>query len=1086
MPLQSNGPARSIFIILLLLGSYSVFSQKTIKGSVVNKSDNLPVQGASITVKGSSTGTQTTEAGTFSFNVPKDNSVLVISAVGFASQELSAAGKTDIGVIALVASNSTLNEIVVTGYSAQRKKDIIGAVSVINTEDLKATPAANLASQLQGRAAGVTVSSTGAPGAAAVVRVRGFQSFGNNNPLYIIDGVPTEDPSLLNPQDVESIQVLKDATASAVYGTRAANGVLIITTKQGKAGRTQVTYENYTGVQIVTDAMKPDLLNTAEYIEYLKRSNAPSHRVFGTSPATFAIPDYIIVSGAFKGGVAAGDPKANPSLYSLDPLYQILQTPKDGTNWFDEISRKGIIQSHQITAAGGTEKALYSVGLNYFNQQGVFKYTKYERYTVRANTAIKPKTWLRFGENLQVSFENRLGGDQRGEDGAWSQAYRMVPYIPVYDIKGGFGGNAVGESGNGTNPIANLIRNKDDKNQFYKVFGNAFAEVIPLPYITARTSIGVDLGNQFERDIFRKTYERAENQATTQLTERVYNYLNWTWTNTLTFQKTIATNHDLKVLVGTEAIRRNFKVTRAFGQRFDFDNADFISLDRAGLQSGDRNVFAYNSGQANVPGIGSVTISSLFGRIDYSFQGKYLINGTLRRDGASVFGPENRYANFPSAGIGWRISQENFMKSIGWLTDLKLRAGWGRVGSIGNVPVLNQYSTYTSTAGGTNYDINGTNTSSVTGYRVATIGNPTTKWETTESKNVGLDMSLLNGKWDLSVNVFKNDTKDLLVDRLRNSLEALSTQPQENIGTMRNTGFEISVNNKGTITGDLQYDVSLNFSHYKNQLIKMNNEGTVRFVGLDRLSNALVTKAGIPISSFWGYQIDGFYNTAADVTSGPKIGGAPGKIGTWKYKDISGPNGKPDGDITTDDQTVLGNPHPKFQLGGNLGLNWKAFDFNAFLFWNYGNKIYNYTKYYTDMRVFVGGVSKRLLNDTWTPQNMNAKLPQLQTGADGFTGFVTGNSNSYYVEDGSYLRAKTVQLGYTFPKRLVEKLTLTNIRIYLQAQNLFTITKYSGADPDLSLINNDVNNIRSDTYIGVDRAGFPNPKQFLFGINVSF
>ncbi len=666
--------------------SLTILAQKRVTGKVT-ANDTTPIPGASIQVSGTSVGTVTFNDGSFSLNVPEGRNTLIVSYVGFGRKEVAIGNGTDLRIALAEDASQGLNEVIVTGYTAQQKKDIIGAISVINTEDLKATPSPNLAAQLQGRAAGVTVSSTGAPGAAAVVRIRGFQSFGNNNPLYIIDGVPTEDPSQLNPQDIESIQVLKDATASAVYGTRAANGVLIITTRQGKVGRTQVTYENYVGMQVITDGMKPDLLNTPQYIEYLKGSSAPSHRVFGANAASFAIPDFFVVSGPFKGGVAASDPRANASLYSLDPLYQIYKTSPTGTNWFDEISRQGIIQSHQITAAGGTEKALYSVGLNYFNQQGVFKFTKYERYTVRANTSIRPKTWLRFGENLQVSFEDRLGGDQRGEDGAWSQAYRMVPYIPVYDINGGFGGNAVGESGNGTNPIVNLIRNYDDKNQYYKIFGNAFAEVIPLPYITARTSIGVDLGNQFERDIFRKTYERAENQGTTQLTERVYNFVNWT--NTLNFQKTIAENHELKVLLGTEAIKRNYKVTRAFGQRFDFDNADFISLDRSGLQSGDRNVLNFNAGQANVPGIGSTTIASLFGRIDYTFQGKYLLNGTLRRDGASVFGPDNRYASFPSVGIGWRVSEENFMKPVSWITDLKLRGGWGRVGSIGNVPVLN-------------------------------------------------------------------------------------------------------------------------------------------------------------------------------------------------------------------------------------------------------------------------------------------------------------------------------------------------------------------------------------------------------------
>jgi TonB-linked SusC/RagA family outer membrane protein len=728
---------------------------------------------------------------------------------------------------------------------------------------------------------------------------------------------------------------------------------------------------------------------------------------------------------------------------------------------------------------GGTEKALYSVGLNYFNQDGVFKYTGYERYTVRANTNFKPTNFLSFGENLQISYEDRIGGDQRGEAGAWSQAYRMVPYIPVYDVNGGFGGNAVGESGNGTNPIAQLIRDFDDKNNFYKLFGNVFAEVAPLKSLTARTSMGLDFGNQFQRDLSRKTYERAENQGTTQLTERLYNYLNWTWTNTLTFQKTIAANHDLKVLAGAEAIKRKFKVTRAFGQSFDFDDADFISLDRAGLASGDRNVFNFDN--ANVPGIGTVTIASYFGRMDYTYKGKYLLNATFRRDGASVFGPEHRYANFPSIGLGWRISQESFMKGISWLTDLKLRAGWGKVGSIGNVPVLNQYYTYTSTAGGTNYDINGGNNAASPGYRLGTIGNPSTKWETTESRNIGLDLSVLEGKWDFTLNIFNNDTKDLLVERLRNSLEPVVTQPQDNIGTMKNKGFELSLNNRGKVTGSLNYDVSLNFSQYKNELVKMNQEGTVRLVNLDRLNGALITRAGIPISSFYGYQINGFYNTQADVDKGPKINGAPGQIGTWKYADVDG-----DGNITTADRTILGNPHPDFQLGANLGLTWKNFDFSTFLFWNQGNEIYNYTKYYTDMRVFVGGVSTRVLNDTWTPQNTNAKLPQLQPGANGFTSFVTGNSNSYYVEDGSYLRAKTIQLGYTIPKKVVDKIKLSSIRLYVQAQNLFTITKYTGPDPDLSLINNTVNNITTDTYIGVDRAGFPNPKQFIFGLNVSF
>lgn len=1067
MPLRLATRRFLTAVCLTFLSSVALAQQKTVTGKVTD-ANNQSIAGATVSVKGTNTATQTGADGSFSLNVPA-GATLVVTFVGFESQEVAVADKNTISV-GLRNSAGNLNEVVVTGYSSQRKKDIIGAVTVVDMENVRSIPAANLGAQLQGQAAGVTVSSTGAPGSPAVVRIRGFQSSGNNNPLYVIDGVPTEDPSVLNPQDVESMQVLKDATATAIYGTRAANGVIIVTTKQGRSGRTNVSYETFVGIQQITNGQYPEMLNNQEYMEYLRRTGATKHVALGNGP--FAIPDYIIVSPGFKGGVSASDPRAAANLYSLDPLYQILKTTPEGTNWFDAISRKGVIQSHQLSANGGTDKLNYSVGLNYFNQQGTFKFTGYDRYTARANTTFKPKSWLRFGENLQVSWENRLGGDQRGEGGAWSQAFRMVPYIPVYDINGGFGGNGVGESGNGTNPVANLVRSKDDKNQNIRLFGNVFAELQPIKSVVLRTSMGIDAGDNFGRFISRKTYERAENQGTTQLTEQASRYLNWTFTNTATFQQVFGGVHDVKVLAGTEAIRRKFRQIRAFGQRFDFDNSDFINLNRAGNQSGDRNVFT--------DGEQIITISSLFGRLDYAFDGKYLLNATVRRDGASVFGPANRYGIFPSVGLGWRLSEEGFMKGISWISDLKLRGGWGTVGSISNANALNAISTFSSTPGTTNYDIDGNNTSSSTGYRPGNIGNPDSKWETTESKNIGLDLSVLNGKWNFTLDAYQNDTRDLLVRRQRNSMDIIANQPLDNVGTMRNRGFEFQINNRGKITGDLGYDWSLNFTHYKNKMTKFNNEGTPFFQGLDRFSNALITRAGLPISSFYGYQIMGFYNSQADVDKGPKLAGQPAKIGTWMYKDVNGDN-----NINGDDVTVLGNPHPDFTLGGNFSLNYKAFDFNMFLFWNYGNEIYNYTKWYTDMRGFVGGVSKRVLYDSWTPQNQNAALPILQPGQDGYNvpgGFVTSQSNSYYVEDGSYLRAKTLQLGYTLPRNATGKIGLQNVRLYVQAQNLFTITKYTGADPDLSLINNN----GTDLYTGVDRSGFPNPKQFLFGLNVSF
>lgn len=1074
---QNQLPSKAKLLPMLILSiflSTVAFAQKNVIGKVTNATDNQPIAGATVAVKGNKNVATTTAAdGTFSITVPAGNSILIISSVGFDEIQMDV-NKTSNFTAALKTRTGSLNEVVVTGYSTQRKKDIIGAVAVVNIADLKSTPAANLGAQLQGRATGVTVSGSGAPGSPAVVRIRGFQSGGNNEPLYVIDGVPTSDPSLINPQDVESMQVLKDGTASAIYGTRAANGVVIITTKQGRSGRSVLSYETYIGTQQVTKGMRPEMLNNSEYIEYLKRSGATSHPVFGTAP-NFALPDYIINSSNFKGGVSASDPKANADLYSLDPLYQILKTSPAGTDWFDAVLQNGLIQSHQVSATGGTDKATYSVGLNYFDQKGTIKLTNFKRYSVRANTSFKPTSWLRLGENLQVSYQTSLGGEQRGEGGAWSWAYRMVPYIPVYDIKGGFGGNGVGSSGNGSNPVANLIRDQDDKNLTTRLFGNVFAEIQPVKWVTLKTSFGADLWTNLSKDISRKTYERSENQGSTQLTEWTNNAIDWTWTNTATFQKTFG-DHDVKVLVGAEAIRRYFKQNNAFGQNFDLDNADFISLANAGTAAGDRDV---NRG---VAGESTVTIFSQFGRLDYAFRNRYLLNGTIRRDEASVFGENNRVGNFPSIGFGWRMSEEEFMKSVTWITDLKLRGGYGSVGSISNVGAFNAFNTFRTGPGFGNYDLNGTNTSAMLGYRANTLGNASTKWETTVSKNIGLDLSVLGGKWVFDLNVYQNDTKDLLIPRTRLPIEPLITQPAENIGTMRNTGIELSVTNKGVITGDLTYDVQVNFSRYKNELVKLNEAGAPNYYGLDRFSNAIKIDQGLPLSTYWGYQIDGFYNTQDDVTKGVKINGGPGKIGTWKYKDLNG-----DGDITSADAGVIGNPHPKFQMGFNINLNYKQFDFSSFFFWNYGNDIYNYTKWYTDMRGFVGGVSKRVLYDSWTESNHNAKLPLLQDGFVVKGNIVTGESNSYYIESGSYFRAKNIQIGYTLPTSLMNRLRLQKIRLYVQAQNLFTITKYTGADPDLSVQRAQRNAGSAGDYIlGVDQSGFPNPKQYLFGLNVTF
>lgn len=1069
-----HGVGKAFPILLMaLLFSAGAYAQKTVTGKVTGGAAGTPVIGATVTVKGTQVATTTNSEGNFSINVPSGRNTLVVSFVGFAEQEVDVSDLSAV-TVNLVEAQGSLGEVVVTGYTSQRKKDIVGSVAVVSSKELNLTPVSNIGTQLQGRAAGVTVSASGAPGAGAVVRIRGFASYNNNNPLYIIDGVPTTDVTKFNPQDVETMQILKDASAASIYGSRASNGVIIITTKQGKAGKIQLTYDGYIGFQSISKSQMPDLLSTPEYLDYLQKTTASTytHPVFGAN-GSFKIPDYIIVSPTYKGGAAASDPRANPDLYTIDnysSIYQILKTSQ-GTNWFDEISRNGIIQSHQVSAAGGTDKSTYSIGMNYFNQQGTFINRGFERYTVRANTSFRPKSFLRIGENLQISYEDRQGGEERAEGDAWASSFRMVPYIPVYDINGGFGGNGVGESGNGDNPIARLDRTKDNTNNWARIFGNVFADVYFTKWLTGRTSFGWDYGSNYAKNFTKRTYERSENVATAQLNEQSWYYSNWTWTNTLQFNKTIAENHDVKVLIGTEAIKNSSRGVQGYREGYDFETPDFVSI---------------NTGQATILGnvvninTGRSSLASYFARLEYGFKNKYLVNANFRRDGASVFGPENRWANFPSFGVAWRVSEEGFMKGINWLNDLKFRAGWGQMGSFANIPGVNPYYTFVSSPGRTNYDINGGNTSASQGYRAGQEGNPFTKWETTETLNFGLDASMFNGALDVTLDWYKKDTKDLLATQNRNGLEPLINKPFINVGDMRNTGFEVTVNHRGSFARDWRYNVGINYSMYKNEMIKINDEGTPLIVGLERLGNALRTTTGQPISSFHGFIVDGFWQDDADIAKGPAMDGAV--VGSWKYKDINN-----DGKIDDNDRTFLGNPHPDFQMGINLGLGWKGFDFTAFFFWNQGNEIYNYTKYYTDMRVFVGGVSKDVLYNSWTPTNRNAKLPKLgpQGPENGFTSFTTSTSNSYYVEDGSYFRAKTLQLGYTLPRSLVNKASMENVRIYIQAQNLFTFTKYTGADPDLSIISRDPGG-QGDRYMGVDLSGFPNPKQFLFGLSVTF
>lgn len=1088
MPSKFTWIVKRLIIALLLLGLNSVYAQQTVTGKIINKTGNVPISGASIKVRGSNVGTQTGDDGSFSLNVPKNNSVLQISVVGFENVEVPVNGRSSLGTLSLNPTASTLNEIVVTGYTTQRKKDITGSVSVVNAKELVANPGSNVESLLQGRASGVTVGTSGVPGAGASIRIRGFTTFNQNEPLYVVDGARVGSITDLNPNDIESLQVLKDASSAAAYGAAAANGVIIITTKRGK-GKSKVAYDGYYGVQSLTKQY--DLLNTEEYGRYLlllqKGIPGQTNTTFnlgqynGGKPTTDQpiIPEYILAGTA--SGVQAGDPAADPSKYQLNlndvngpGTYLIVPANKTGTDWMKAITQIAPMQSHNISVSGGSEAGNYLLGLGYFNQEGIIKFTGYKRYSIRANTNFVIKNRVRVGENLQLSYIDNNGFDNQSEGNAISMAYRMQPIVPVYDLKGNFAGTRGSNLGNASNPYANLYRNKDNKDRKIGVIGSVYAEVDFLKYFTAKSVLGMDYGTNNYYYFGVPAYENAEGRGGIgNFGEgQRYNY-QMTWYNTLSFHKLFGDRHDVRALLGTEMVEGG-------GRGVDGNTNNFFSFNR--------NFWQINSGLNTTPRGSSYEYrfrkqSPVIATVNYNYEDRYLLSTSFRRDGSSnAFGPENKFGDFYSVSGGWRISEEPFMRNrISWLNDLKLRAGWGTLGNdnIRDFGFLTSYSADLFNAG---YPIDGSNTGFSPGLRHNSIGNPNIKWEQSATVNVGLDATLFHNSLNLVVDVYNRTTTDLLYERQLDPVlfGNVSRQPV-NIGEMKNKGIDIGLNYRTDIGKDFKFDAGLTFSLYRNTVGEIADpffEGS-----RSRIDPFNRSVTGQPISSFYGYIIDGFFQTQAEVDALEQDNKG---IGKWRYKDISGSGGKPDGKITPDDRTFMGSPHPNFTAGINLNASYKNFDITTFLYWKAGGEIVNYVRYWTDFNTFQGNRDRRVLYDSWTPDNRNAKLPVLDA-SDGASGQVPV---SYYVEPGGYLRLRNLSVGYSLPANVLKTAGIDRLRIYVQAQNLFTITKYTGLDPEITtqrVGRGDYRAARSDANsLGVDYGNFPTPRIITAGVNLTF
>ena len=1066
--------------VVLALLTLNVWAQNKLTGRVTDGDGPLP--GVSVLVKGTNTGSTTDGDGKFTINNVPTTATIVVSYIGFLTQEIAVGNRSNVD-ITLQSDTKTLSEVVVTGYGVQAKKDITGAVASLDAKQLLNVPAANLGQAMQGKITGVTVGNDNSPGGGVAVRIRGFGTVNDNSPLYVVDGVPTKgNLATLNVGDIESMQVLKDASASSIYGSRAGNGVVIITTRKGKGGKPKFTYDGYYGQQSPWKSL--DLLNSDDYLKFYweGRTNLANETrlVDGKLPATPTLPNIPFFGGATAtpsypdfyvlpvGRLLEGDARANPDLYNYNNRYLITKVNKQGTNWLDEIFNAAPLQNHQIGVSGATENARYAISGNYFDQQGIMAFTSFKRYSLRANTEFSVNKKIRVGENLQVSYAERVGqsNGNQSESNPVSFAYRLQPFIPVTDIKGYYAGTAGDPAlSNSRNPLAELFRNKDNKGKDIRLFGNVYADIDLLKDLTFRTSIGVDYATFNLRNYRANDPESAEAVGVNSLgTSNSFDW-SWTWYNTLTYTKTLADKHRFTLLAGTESIK-------SYAEFFTGSRTGFISDDLPNryLSAGSREI-------ANTGGAGESRLASEFGRLNYAFDNKYLVDFTLRRDRSSRFAKAFRSAIFPAASVGWVLTEESFLKGINWLSFAKVRVGYGQTGNqeIGN---YNSFSTFGSAPENSFYNLTGSISSPTQGYDLAQFGNSEAKWETTTSTNFGLDARFLKNKLGVTFDVYSRRTTDMLFPVEIQFTQGVAAAPFRNIGEMLNKGVELGITYDGQINKDLSFNVGVNYSNYRNEVVKTNGNPATLYPGFSNLrlptGTVSYTQQGRPLASFYGFTTDGIFQTDKEASEYlPQFGGAYNKAGFFKFKDTNG-----DGKIDNSDIGLIGSPHPKFMLGLNLGVTYKGFQLDLMGQGVFGNKIFNYVRYWTDFPTFAGNRSRFVYENSWRPGKTDATAPIF-----GIKEQFSSLPSNYYLEDGSYFRMTNVQLTYNLPKLITSKIGLGNCAVYVQGQNLATFTKYTGLDPEVNLRNY---NAGSDRMLGVDEGTYPAYRGLLMGLRLGF
>ena len=1041
---------------------------KVISGTIKDIK-GLLMPGVNVVLKGTTTGLTTDNNGNFMLSVPFDAKMIVISFIGMKTQELAIGANTNFNII-LIEQTTNLVEVIATGYSKQSKRDVTGAISTISAEVISQTPVTDIGSILQGRIAGVSVDEQGGPGNISNVRIRGFGTNGNNDVLYVIDGVQIRGGSnLFNTNDIETMTILKDPSITSLYGAEGGNGVIVITTKSGKLGTPKLEFNSYSSFE--STIKYPKMLSPQQYANsywgYLKNSGLPQNDLYYGNGKTAVLPDYIIEKQAGVPSVlASGNPASDPSLYNLSS-YRILKTNQIGTDWMRAMLGTSLTQNHQLSLSGATEKSSYALSLNYLDNKGILLDTYFKRYSLRVNTEFKPAKWLKIGENVQFSYSegNSVSGGNHNPQGLIADLYQRSPLIPIRDIAGNYSGpkgvpdNLALHPG-GNNPVYGQSSSRANNKGFNSgVMGSVYADIEPLKGLVFETKIGIQF-NPYSYRYFNDTIPQNVYTAPyNSFTEGGGWSSDWRWLNKVSYDFTIHQIHKISAFAAYEA--------RQFISRYNSGatpNLPYTIPSYLNLSNGAPNL---NGGPYNTVGGGSdeATNNSVFGSINYSLLDKYLFSYVIRTDGSSKFGPLSKYGTFPSYSLGWRVSKEKFMENISWINELKFRAAIGTNGNdaIPSGLYLNQYNTNTYVS---SYDLGGLNNAAQTGVGLYQIGNPYIHWETNQTTNLGFDASLLNNQMNIAFSWFDRQTKGLLGVPPVSGLAGDALAPYENIMKFSNKGIELELGYKNKIR-ELGYDLNFNISTYKNNVDYIDNDPNAHLDGDSyapthfSLTRSVV---GRPVGSFFGLVEEGIFQSSADYTAykvtEPGLNAA-NAAGHFKFKDIN-----KDGKIDDKDRTFIGSPHPKFSYGLNIGLNYKGFDLGVFIQGLTGNKLFNYWR---TNSVFSGALGVGSDN-TWSSTNTSATLPIWNNVATN-----DKNPSSFFVEDGSYLRLKSLQLGYTFNTIKA----FSKLRIYVQGYNLFTLTKYKGIDPEISngsAINN-----------GIDYGGnYPIARKLLIGINLGF